>query len=713
MELQNRKRRSAGSGLSVGSGVPSARGGPGRAGSDIGGAGGPSAASTAASARKKRERKGTVAAMYPTPAVALHESAKVVEAAAHMAAKRVDAVLIVDSMGHLSGILTDKDLTFRVVAEGLDPRTTSVVDVMTHNPVSVVDTGAAVDALNKMVAGHFRHLPVIEDTPPDDPTAGGVVAVLDITKCLYDALEKLDRLYESTHHALHPPSSSSSSRYASLLMNHLSSPALSTLLQQDQTPPVVSVGDTVVEAARRMREGRETACLVFEGGEEGLGDLAGIFTSKDVVLRVLAAGLEPAATTVVRVMTPHPDCVTPETPVIDALRKMHAGRYLHLPVVDSSGVVEGLVDVLKLTYTTLGQLTNLQNDNTVENGSQLWNRFWESPSSSVGASQVGSDDNDSELSAQQGGSRAGGTNPRRRSSNSGRPTSGLRQVSTGESNAMIGRNIMTSPSPSNESMPDDSTVLPEDSASRVAENMPRRGGSTVGSRVGGAGGGRYPNMLNQTMTSPARPGSYVGVDDAVPTFTFKLRDMDTSKIHRLTFPSYPELPTLNVLTSAILARLGPQHPRFPSPPMTHASLSYIDDEGDTVHLATDEDLREAVAMAQGLGWSRLMLCLDAQIVGVGVGRFLGGGGGSMVSWGRAESDVGSGGYPSSTHLPSLAGSVRGPGSVAGDVGAGAVVGNNGGNGKRRSMDGDGMLGPVLIGTGIAVVCAFLLGRAFR
>ncbi|TPX56053.1 hypothetical protein PhCBS80983_g04834 [Powellomyces hirtus] len=46
---------------------------------------------------------------------------------------------------------------------------------------------------------------------------------------------------------------------------------------------------------------------------------------------------DPATTVVSRVMTPHPDIVTPSTPVVDALREMHAGRYLHLPVVDKSG----------------------------------------------------------------------------------------------------------------------------------------------------------------------------------------------------------------------------------------------------------------------------------------------------------------------------------------------------------------------------------------
>lgn len=157
--------------------------------------------------------RGTVASMNPEPAVALHASAKVFEAAAYMAAKRQDAVLIVDGEGHLAGILTDKDLAYRVVANGLDPRTTAVSQAMTANPVSVTTNSNATEALNKMVAGHFRHLPVVEsdDESSEDSVhvpghaqssaagpsmsgssspgsastssnSGGVVGILDITK---------------------------------------------------------------------------------------------------------------------------------------------------------------------------------------------------------------------------------------------------------------------------------------------------------------------------------------------------------------------------------------------------------------------------------------------------------------------------------------------------------------------------------------------------
>ncbi|KAI8813435.1 hypothetical protein BJ742DRAFT_790381 [Cladochytrium replicatum] len=99
-----------------------------------------------------------------------------------------------------------------------------------------------------------------------------------------------------------------------------------------------------------------TVVLVFniDTMPSGLGQLAG-FHDKDLVLRIISSRNEPPSAPVLQVMTPHPDCVSLETPVLDALRNMHMGKSLHLPVVHNGRMVEGLVDVLKLTYSTLDQ----------------------------------------------------------------------------------------------------------------------------------------------------------------------------------------------------------------------------------------------------------------------------------------------------------------------------------------------------------------------
>lgn len=90
----------------------------------------------------------------------------------------------------LEGIVTDKDLAFRVVAEGIDPRATMLRDIMTRRPVAITPDTSYADALAKMAEGRFRHLPVVDESV--------VVGVLDITRCLYEGMERLQKAYASS-----------------------------------------------------------------------------------------------------------------------------------------------------------------------------------------------------------------------------------------------------------------------------------------------------------------------------------------------------------------------------------------------------------------------------------------------------------------------------------------------------------------------------------
>ena len=77
----------------------------------------------------------------------------------------VGAVLVVDK-GHLAGIFTERDALFRVLAEGRDPRTTRLSDVMTHDPQSIHPDKVFGHAMLMMYEGGFRHVPVVENGHP-------------------------------------------------------------------------------------------------------------------------------------------------------------------------------------------------------------------------------------------------------------------------------------------------------------------------------------------------------------------------------------------------------------------------------------------------------------------------------------------------------------------------------------------------------------------
>ena len=69
------------------------------------------------------------------------------------------------------------------------------------------------------------------------------------------------------------------------------------------------------------------------------GRLAGIFTGRDAVCRVLAAGKDPVTTLLGDVMTPDPATMSPEQTALDALRLMWDGGFRHLPLVKAGRVV--------------------------------------------------------------------------------------------------------------------------------------------------------------------------------------------------------------------------------------------------------------------------------------------------------------------------------------------------------------------------------------
>lgn len=87
------------------------------------------------------------------------------KAAQLMAARNVGAIMVVED-DRLMGIFTERDVVFRVVARGLDARTTPIAEVMTRKPLTVDPDTAFGYALVVMQENGFRHMPVVEDGKP-------------------------------------------------------------------------------------------------------------------------------------------------------------------------------------------------------------------------------------------------------------------------------------------------------------------------------------------------------------------------------------------------------------------------------------------------------------------------------------------------------------------------------------------------------------------
>ena len=97
----------------------------------------------------------------------------------------------------------------------------------------------------------------------------------------------------------------------------------------------------------------------------------GIITDRDLAIRVLAKGLDPASTTVETIMTGCPDRVTESTPIETAIAIMRSGPHRRLPVVDDNDQLVGILsldDVLDLLceeFQEIGKLVRKESPNAL------------------------------------------------------------------------------------------------------------------------------------------------------------------------------------------------------------------------------------------------------------------------------------------------------------------------------------------------------------
>lgn len=106
----------------------------------------------------------------------------------------------------------------------------------------------------------------------------------------------------------------------------------------NQNPLILPQDASVRDACVLMSDRRAGSVMATDKS----GNLAGIFTGRDAVCRVLAQGKDATRTKLAEVMTTKPDTMSPEQTAIDALRIMWDGGYRHLPVV-KDGKILGIV----------------------------------------------------------------------------------------------------------------------------------------------------------------------------------------------------------------------------------------------------------------------------------------------------------------------------------------------------------------------------------
>lgn len=251
---------------------------------------------------------------YQSP-LTLPVTATVSDAARLMAKHQTGAILITRD-GNLEGIFTERDVSFRVLAASLNPDTTPLHDVMTLDPVTLKPDDTVLGALQKIHAGDYRHLPVL-----DESCLMGVVSVRDI---FVFAIAQRERDMANLHQAV-----------------SLECTIVPDLIGKQDIASLDSSA-TVSDAAQLMAKRKIGAVLIIKKGV-----LKGIFTERDVSLRVVAANLNPGKTRLKKVMTANPVTLNYDDKAIDAVQNMQAGNYRHVPVFDGSDLL-GIVSIRDL-----------------------------------------------------------------------------------------------------------------------------------------------------------------------------------------------------------------------------------------------------------------------------------------------------------------------------------------------------------------------------
>jgi CBS domain-containing protein len=124
----------------------------------------------------RRLREDTVAELQPVPPLTVGERSPLAGAIEAMREHSVGCVLVIDEDGRLTGILSERDLLIKIGVEPVDLEQRTVAEFMTRDPETVRRRHPLAFAVQRMVVGDHRHLPLVDAA--GRPT--GIVSSRDI-----------------------------------------------------------------------------------------------------------------------------------------------------------------------------------------------------------------------------------------------------------------------------------------------------------------------------------------------------------------------------------------------------------------------------------------------------------------------------------------------------------------------------------------------------
>ena len=124
------------------------------------------------------------------------------------------------------------------------------------------------------------------------------------------------------------------------------------LLKIGKNPVAIDSSATVMDALQKMEKAKVGAILIIDGAQ-----LNGVFTERDLMMRVVLKDKNPGSTPVTDVMTSPVLTIAKDKQPDDVLKLMQEKHIRHLPLVNDTGDVEGMISIPHLLTEKMEHLT--------------------------------------------------------------------------------------------------------------------------------------------------------------------------------------------------------------------------------------------------------------------------------------------------------------------------------------------------------------------
>lgn len=265
----------------------------------------------------------SIASYCRRPAVSVGPDETLLAAAQRMEKEGVGLLLVVRGE-RLAGVLSDRDVALTVGAQGREAREVRVAEAMTRSPVCVDRAASLEDTLARMSRAQVRRLPVVHGD-----RVLGVVSADDLFLLLAREIGGLGEVLVSQLPA------GSSRTLAGEGEEEAPPPALRRA-EHYLREVVTAETEAPVGAVARDMDEHAVGSVVVVGADQRA---AGVLTDRDIVLRVVAKGLDPARTSVSAVMSAPVIAAEAAEPLEEVVARMRTAGVRRIPVLEAERVV--------------------------------------------------------------------------------------------------------------------------------------------------------------------------------------------------------------------------------------------------------------------------------------------------------------------------------------------------------------------------------------